>query len=123
MANPEDEQQPAGAGGAERRKTSREDLTVRVEYATVDELFSDFARNINEGGIFVESDDPQALGTEVGLQFRLPGSEEPIEARGLVVHVSDGSQDGMRGMGIEFGELDAETRLRVNDLVRALRAR
>ncbi len=122
MVDSQHDRQDMGSG-AERRKTPREDLTVRVEYATVDELFSDFARNINEGGIFVESDQPQELGTEVELQFRLPGSEEPIAARGLVVHVSDGSEDGQRGMGIEFGELDPETRARVNDLVRALRAR
>ena len=56
MANPEDDQ----PRGAERRKTSREDLTVRVEYATVDELFSDFARNINAGGIFVTHPQGQA---------------------------------------------------------------
>ena len=109
--------------GAERRKASREALVVRLEYETVDKLFSDFTRNINEGGIFVESENPQELGSSVRLQFRLPGSEEPMAARGTVVHVSDGGTTGVPGMGIEFEALDAPTRQRINELVKALRAR
>jgi len=107
--------------GAERRKTPREDLVVRVAYETVDELFSDFTRNINEGGLFIESDAPRELGTRIELHFRLPGSDEPITAHGTVVHVSDGAA-GAPGMGVEFEPLDADTRRRVNELVRALRA-
>jgi len=44
--------------GSERRRSERVDLLVRVDYKTVDELFSEFARNINEGGMFVETDAP-----------------------------------------------------------------
>ncbi|MBW2267618.1 MAG: TIGR02266 family protein [Deltaproteobacteria bacterium] len=108
---------------AERRKSTREALVVRVEYETIDELFSDFAHNINEGGLFVESDTPRELGSSVSLQFRLPGSEEPITARGIVVHVTEGDETGVPGMGIEFEPLDADTRQRVNELVKALRSR
>ena len=46
----------AQEASAERRKSERTDLVVRVDYQTVDELFSEFARNINEGGLFVESE-------------------------------------------------------------------
>ena len=109
--------------GAERRKASREALVVRLEYQTVDELFSDFTTNINEGGMFVESESPRELGSSVSMQFRLPGSAEPIVARGVVVHVTDGSDTGVPGMGIEFETLDAATRQRINELVRGLRAR
>ena len=41
----------------ERRRSIRA-LIVRIEYATVDALFSDFTRNINEGGVFIETDFP-----------------------------------------------------------------
>jgi uncharacterized protein (TIGR02266 family) len=116
-------QQTVSDSAAERRKSLREALVVRLEYRTVDELFSDFTANINEGGIFVESESPHELGTIVSLQFRLPGSVDPIRARGIVVHVSDGTDTGVQGMGIEFEALDSDTRQRVNDLVKALRAR
>ncbi len=106
----------------DRRKSRRADLVVRVDYQTVDELFSDFARNINEGGIFVETTTPHPLGTVVDLQFKLPGSDEPVRVKGSVVHVSDGEDGESPGLGIEFENLDAPTRQRINELVRKLRA-
>ena len=100
----------------DRRKSQRADLVVRVDYQTVDELFSDFARNINEGGIFVETDMPHPLGTGVDLQFRLPGSDEPVRVKGSVVHVSNGEDGESPGLGIEFEDLDGPTRQQINKL-------
>ena len=106
----------------DRRKSQRTDLVVRVDYQTVDELFSDFARDINEGGIFVETATPHPLGTRVDLQFRLPGSDEPVRIKGTVVRLSDGEGGELPGLGIEFENLDGPTRQRINQLVRKLRA-
>ncbi len=108
----------AAEAAPERRRSPRADFVVRVEYQTVDELFSDFARNINEGGIFVATERPLQLGTPVTLQFRIPGSEEPVVSTGRVVRV-DGSGSGM---GIEFEELEPRARDRINELVRDLRS-
>jgi len=108
---------------SERRKSERVGLLVRVTYQTVDELFSEFARNINEAGIFVETDNPQQIGSSVQLQFKLPGSDDPIEVVGTIVRISDGNNGNEpQGMGIEFGELNEEARQRINDLIRHLRA-
>jgi len=106
----------------ERRRAERTDLVVRVDYQTVDEFFSEFARNINEGGLFVETETPHPLGTAVDLQFKLPGSADPIQVRGSVVRTSPGSADEPSGMGIVFDDLDTDTRQRINGLVRRLRA-
>ena len=105
----------------DRRKSQRTDLVVRVDYQTVDELFSDFARNVNEGGIFVETLTLHPLGTAVDLQFRLPGGDEPVRVKGSVVHVSDGEDGESAGLGIEFENLDGPTRQQINELVRKLR--
>ena len=106
----------------ERRKSERADLLVRVTYQTVDELFTEFARNINEGGIFIETENPQSLGSSVALQFELPGNDRPIEVVGIVVRTSDGSRpDDPSGMGIEFGDLNEEARNQINQLIRQLR--
>ncbi len=110
----------AAPGGAERRRSERAEFVVRVNYKTVDEIFSEFARNVNEGGIFIETESPQAIGSPIFLEFSLPGAESPLQVHGTVVWVSDGA-DGMPGMGIEFGELGDEARSRINDLVRSLR--
>ena len=110
-------------GGEERRTSSRVDLLVRVDYKTVDELFSEFARNINEGGLFVETEQPPPLGDPIALQFSIPGAAEPVQAMGRVVRVTDGSGHEPPGMGIQFDKLDGPAQELVNDLVRSLRAR
>lgn len=114
--------QQSASQGVERRRWERTDLVVRVDYKTVDELFSEFARNINEGGLFVETESPPPLGTVVDLQFKLPGSSDPVQVSGSVVRTAVGSADEPSGMGIAFGELDTETRQRINELVRRLRS-
>ena len=109
------------AEGAERRRSERIDLVVRVDYKTVDELFSEFARNINEGGMFVETEAPPDLGSPVALQFRIPGSEDPIQVVGRVARVAVGDHQEPPGMGIEFENLDEQSRELINHLVRNLR--
>lgn len=113
---------PESSEVLERRKSPRADVLVRVDYQTVDELLSDFASNINEGGLFVETEKPPAVGTEVSLQFRIPGSEEPVVSSGRVVRTARGGRGEPAGMGIEFDGLDAESRSRINELVRQLRS-
>ncbi len=121
MTNNDDTTPAAAASGIDRRKTPRADLIVRVDYQSVDELFSDFARNINEGGLFVETDRPHEVGTSVQLQFQIPGSDDPIQVTGLVVRVSAGNAEEPPGMGIEFENLDSQARQHINELVRKLR--
>ena len=107
---------------SERRKSERVDLLVRVTYQSVDELFSEFARNINEGGLFIETDTPKELGTSLTLQFMLPGGDDVIEVGGTVVRVSSGDEVGeVPGIGVEFGDLNSGARECINDLVRRLR--
>jgi type IV pilus assembly protein PilZ len=118
---------PLDAGASEieveRRRSSRAPLVVRVSYSTVDALFSDFARNINEGGMFIETDTPAEPDTHVTVRFQLPGSEEPVQARGRVAWVRTAGGDAPAGMGIEFESLAADARSRIDALVRALRTR
>ena len=105
----------------DRRRSSREELKIPVDYSAVDAFFSEFTTNVNEGGMFIATETPSALGTEVRLEFRLPGLGRPINVAGRVAWVSDGKGDSPVGMGIEFHELDAQVRSTINDLVRGLR--
>ncbi len=111
--------------GIERRASPRADIVVRVNYQSVDSLFSEFARNINDGGIFVETDAPQPIGTNVELEFKLPGSDRPIEVVGNVVRSVRADQvdpDGIAGMAIEFENLDADARQQINEIIQKLRS-
>jgi type IV pilus assembly protein PilZ len=111
--------------GIERRISPRADFVVRVNYQTVDSLFSEFARNINDGGIFVETDAPQPIGTNVELEFKLPGADRPIEVVGNVVRSISTDQvdsDGVPGMAIEFENLDSDVRQQINEIIKKLRS-
>ncbi|MBW2294553.1 MAG: TIGR02266 family protein [Deltaproteobacteria bacterium] len=106
---------------AERRRFGRSDLLVRVEYSTIDEIFSEFTRDINEGGLFIETEKPRPTGTEVAMRFNLPGNQEPLQTIGRVVWVRSASDQVPAGMGIEFDELSSEDRDRINSMIRSLR--
>jgi uncharacterized protein (TIGR02266 family) len=108
--------------GADRRRANRAGVTVRIDYATVDEMFSEFTRDINEGGVFIETEKPHQAGTEVSMQFHLPGSGEILQTIGRVVRVSSGDQAAPAGMGIEFDELTVDDRRKIDVIVRALRS-
>jgi type IV pilus assembly protein PilZ len=116
---------PQYIDGIERRSSPRADFVVRVNYQTVDSLFSEFARNINDGGIFIETDTPQPIGTNVELEFKLPGADQPIEVIGNVVRSISADQigsDGVAGMGIEFENLDSDVRQQINEVIQKLRS-
>jgi type IV pilus assembly protein PilZ len=105
----------------ERRVSPRAPVTVRVDYSTVDAMFSEFTRNINEGGLFIESESLLPLDEQVQLQFQLPGVDDPFKVSGRVAWVREAGIDGPPGMGVEFENLDADARLRIDEIVQALR--
>jgi len=107
---------------ADARRSRRERLVLRVDYSTVDSFFSEFTTNINEGGLFIETDTPSAIGTLVQLQFQLPGTDEPLKVSGRVIWTTPGAPGEVPGMGVEFEDLDPIARDRVNAVVRRLRS-
>jgi uncharacterized protein (TIGR02266 family) len=107
----------------ELRRSPRAPLVVRIAYSTVDALFSEFTRNVNEGGLFIETDNPPPTDTRVALHFKLPGSDLPIQARGRVTRVQQPGGDGPAGMGVEFENLGQDARALIDELVRSLKGR
>ena len=105
----------------ERRRAERHDLRFPVDYSSVDAFFSEMATNINEGGMFIATDNPAQLGEVVQLAFHLPGLVDPVTLSARVAWTSDGKDGSEIGMGVEFMELTPEVRQTINDLVRRLR--
>jgi hypothetical protein len=100
------------AGGVER--------TERREAPRLDKVFAVFvegdrggargvARNISEGGMFVETHDPQPIGSQVRITFAGRGGEMTAVAEvryvcHLIGRLSDGAprHAAVRGMGVRF---------------------
>jgi uncharacterized protein (TIGR02266 family) len=106
---------------SDRRRSPRERAEILVHYESVDELFTEFTRDINEGGVFVATDSPLGLDEPVELSFQLPGGMDSIHVTGRVVRVQS-KHDGAAGMAIAFDALDARARGAIDSLVRSLRS-
>jgi type IV pilus assembly protein PilZ len=110
-----------GRSAEERRRSQREPIKIPIDYSAVDVFFSEFASNINEGGMFIETDNPAELDELVQLQMLFPELEAPVQVGGRVAWTSDGKDGSPPGMGIEFHDLSPEACETINQIVCRLR--
>jgi uncharacterized protein (TIGR02266 family) len=106
--------------GQERREHPRLPLKMLVQFKLhdMDEFMRDHAVNLSAGGMFVRTREPQPLGSMVYLQFRLEDGVKLIEGLGKVVHVNP-PEEAVPGMGIEFVNLDTESRRLIDEIIKA----
>jgi uncharacterized protein (TIGR02266 family) len=90
--------------GDEKRRDTREPVTLFVEYEGADDLVGDFTENLSTGGTFVTTNRPLPLETRVHLVLSFPGLLEPIAIEGTVRWVRGESEEGDAGAGIEFAD-------------------
>ena len=115
----------AGAGGgdgSERRVHDRFDVTWSVDCVADDTFLYASIANISEMGIFVRSEEPLTIGTQLTLAFAPPGHES-FKLGGEVAWVNPVRANGDNpnpGMGIRFIELSAENRERLVEVVRTI---
>lgn len=104
--------------GADRRQHPRKDIDIEIVYSSLDTFFYDYAVNISRGGMFIRTENPLHVGSNIKLRFSLPDSDRLIETRGKVVHTVSGKRrkSEPHGMGIMFEEIKDEDR----DLIEAL---
>jgi uncharacterized protein (TIGR02266 family) len=104
------------------RSTKRYAMTqaLLVRCDTWGEFVALYATDVGQGGMFIVTEDPPPVLSEIDVQLKLPeGHEIPLRAR--VVHVIEPSQAAhMRrdpGVGIEFIGLDTAKRAQIHQLV------
>ena len=63
-------------------------------------------------GTFIQLNTPLALGTEVILQFRLPGVEQEVSVHGEVVWIRshEDAVEDLPGKGVKFIDMDSRTK-------------
>jgi uncharacterized protein (TIGR02266 family) len=89
----------------DKRRDSREAVTLFVEYDGADDLVGDFTENLSTGGTFVATNRDLPLGTRVQLVLSFPGLLEPIAIEGVVRWKrATNDAEGDAGAGIEFAE-------------------
>jgi uncharacterized protein (TIGR02266 family) len=101
-----DTPQPAYPKRQDRRFT----VAIKVDCSTRDMFVSNHVMNISRGGLFIASDQPLPMASEVLLRLTL-GDAMTIEANGKVVWTFDirkGSSRVIQGSGIKFLDLSPE---------------
>jgi uncharacterized protein (TIGR02266 family) len=86
----------------EKRRDTREPVTLFVEYEGADDLVGDFTENLSSGGTFVATNRELPIGTRIHLVLSFPGLLEPISIEGTVRWTRTDGEDGDGGAGIEF---------------------
>ena len=102
------------------RRSARVHHEVMVGVTSPEGSFSGWGTNLSVGGVFVNSQHATKVGTRVNVVVELPGHGE-CKLKGRVVWAqTSGPGVDEPGMGIEFLEVDDETRSLVGQIVEKL---
>lgn len=83
------------------RKNQR--VTINKEFESFDQFMSEYVTNVSRSGVFIKSQTPLPVGSEVNLRFTVVLDDvEVIEGVGEVVRV----EADPPGMGVVFRELN-----------------
>lgn len=106
----------------ERRAHERYEASIAVDYSSGDTFLFASLQNISAMGIFIRTEQPSPVGTELDLRFQVDDGE-PLVLRGVVTWINPVRPDGDNpnpGMGVKFTELTPERREQVVALVRTV---
>jgi type IV pilus assembly protein PilZ len=104
------------------RQNHRFMVAIKVDCSTKDMFVSNYVMNISRGGLFIASEAPFPLATELVLRLTLDDATT-IEAHGKVVWTYDirkGSSKVIPGSGIKFLDLAPEHAARLEDYLSGL---
>lgn len=104
--------------GTERRRHPRVKLNLLVQFRfqSYDEFLADYASDISVGGLFLHTEEPRPEGSLVYFQFTTKEEGAFIEGLGRVVRVLEDEQ-GHKGMGIEFVNVEEPSAAKIRDIV------
>jgi len=109
---------------AHARSHPRAPLAVKVRYTTPEgKQFDSLTGGIGAGGLFIESSNPLAPGTELSVEFALPDRPwEKHKAKAKVVWTRNKPERHLLfpGMGVQFTNIDKDARKELVELVDAL---
>ena len=110
---PVNEPIPQSRPALQRQKTQALETDIELDVYSEHNFYTGFSANISDGGgLFVATYKPQAVGDRLRVRFKLPGIEEPIEAKVEVqwIREAGASEEGAPGFGGQFVEVSDEAK-------------
>ncbi|WP_164010756.1 TIGR02266 family protein [Pyxidicoccus trucidator] len=98
------------AEALEARRNGRVRMHTSIDMRSDSNFFTGFSMDISEGGVFIATVEPVARGTQVELDFTLPGGR-PMKVTGVVRWVRESNArtpELMPGVGVQFTGLAHE---------------
>jgi len=99
------------------RRHNRIPVDLGVEFSHDGGELKAFARNISEGGLFIETNDALEIGSRLTLSFTLPGQSSPLVVPGEVVRRIELRSDFRFGLGVQFRGLPPTSREQILDFL------
>ena len=102
-----------------RRNTARIDAEFDVDMTSEHNFFTGFSEDLSEGGVFICTYQPRAIGEHLAIAFRLPGDDTPIRAVVEVKWMREQNVEGNvpPGIGASFVDVTPEDRARIERFV------
>jgi uncharacterized protein (TIGR02266 family) len=98
---------------AEDRTDHRVPIQMLVDYKSGGNYLFDFCRDLGTGGVFIESQQPLPVGSEMELTFTIPDSKETLRTSGKVIWSQPPiaeRKDVASGMGVQFSNFSDANR-------------
>jgi uncharacterized protein (TIGR02266 family) len=88
----------------QRREYQRHRIEIEIDVSSDHNFYAGITSDLSEGGVFVATHLERSVGTLVDLAFRLPGTDQPLQAVGEVrwLRSYSESSDVPPGLGIRF---------------------
>ena len=102
------------------RKNLRAPIAARVLCKDGTHYRSYVTMSIGEGGMFIETDKPRALGEVIEPQLLLPGLVDPLPLKGKVIYsVEVEREKHPQGMGIKFLDMDPQSKTILSNYIQS----
>jgi Tfp pilus assembly protein PilZ len=79
--------------------------TLQVSFSSPEEFRHEYAANLLNGGVFIETDDPAEAREMVVVELRLAGCPDPVKLEGEIVHIVSPELSGTGahpGVAVQF---------------------
>jgi molecular chaperone DnaK len=93
-------------------------LLVKLAHKGVDEFASKYATNLSDGGMFIRTREPKAIGTELNFKVEIADGQRVLQGIAVVRWTrAENDPNGPPGMGLEFLQLDPASRALVDRML------
>jgi uncharacterized protein (TIGR02266 family) len=101
------------------RRHRRTAVRAEVHLESESNLYAGITNNLSQGGVFVATPELLTRGTVLDLEFSIPDGGPPIRTTAVVRWIREDldSIEGPPGMGVQFVELEGQTRQRLERFV------